>query len=304
MAIMVIETKNLTRRFGKHVSVKNIDLQVPKGEIYGFLGPNGAGKTTTIRMLLGLIRPTSGEIRIFDESLDGHEMSILQKIGSLVEAPSYYAHLSGFQNLKIITTMLGLSERRIGEVLDIVRLSKDARRPVKGYSLGMRQRLGIAMALIGSPELLILDEPTNGLDPAGIQEIRELITRLPHDYGVTVLVSSHMLSEVEQMATHVGIIHQGELIFQDSLHALTARSMPQLRIETDDSQSAASSLQQLGWKAQTDDDTVVIPTVDRPQSAMAVEALVRQGYPVYRVNESRKTLEDIFLELTGKGQSL
>lgn len=304
MATMVIETKNLTRRFGKHVSVKNIDLQVPKGEIYGFLGPNGAGKTTTIRMLLGLIRPTSGEIRIFDESLDGHEMSILQKIGSLVEAPSYYAHLSGFQNLKIITTMLGLSERRIGEVLDIVRLSKDARRPVKGYSLGMRQRLGIAMALIGSPELLILDEPTNGLDPAGIQEIRDLITRLPHDYGVTVLVSSHMLSEVEQMATHVGIIHQGELIFQDSLHALTARSMPQLRIETDDSQSAASLLQQLGWKAQTDDDTVVIPTVDRPQSAMVVEALVRQGYPVYRVNESRKTLEDIFLELTGKGQSL
>lgn len=304
MATMVIETKSLTRRFGKHLSVKNIDLQVPKGEIYGFLGPNGAGKTTTIRMLLGLIRPTSGEIRIFDESLDGHEMSILQKIGSLVEAPSYYAHLSGFQNLKIMTTMLGLSERRIGEVLDIVRLSKDARRPVKGYSLGMRQRLGIAMALIGSPELLILDEPTNGLDPAGIQEIRDLITRLPHDYGVTVLVSSHMLSEVEQMATHVGIIHQGELIFQDSLHALTARSMPQLRIETDDSQSAASLLQQLGWKAQTDDDTVVIPTVDRPQSAMAVEALVRQGYPVYRVNESRKTLEDIFLELTGKGQSL
>lgn len=304
MATMVIETSNLTRRFGRRVSVNNLDLRVPKGEIYGFLGPNGAGKTTTIRMLLGLIRPTSGEIRIFEQNLRGHELEILKKIGSLVEAPSYYAHLTGLQNLRIIAKMLGLPERRIVEALDMVRLSKDAHRPVKGYSLGMRQRLGIAMALIAKPELLILDEPTNGLDPAGIQEIRELITRMPRDYGVTVLVSSHLLSEVEQMATHVGIIQQGSLIFQDSLPALTARSMPQLRIETDDARNAANTLRQLGWDAKADQDAVVIPTVDRPQSAAVVEVLVQSRYPVYRVTEDRKTLEDIFLELTGKEQSL
>ncbi|MFB6366673.1 ABC transporter ATP-binding protein [Paenibacillus elgii] len=304
MVTMVIETENLTRRFGKLVSVNNIDLKVPKGEIYGFLGPNGAGKTTTIRMLLGLIRPTSGEIRIFGQKLSGNELEILKKIGSLVEAPSYYSHLSGLQNLIIITKMLGLPEQRIEEAMEIVRLSKDARRPVKGYSLGMRQRLGIAMALIAKPELLILDEPTNGLDPAGIQEIRELITRLPHDYGATVLVSSHLLSEVEQMATHVGIIHQGALIFQDSLSALTARSMPKLRIETDNTHNAAVALQQLGWSVEADKDAVVIPTVDRSQSAAVVEALVERRYPVYRAIECRKTLEDIFLELTGKGQSL
>ncbi|MCL6627948.1 MAG: ATP-binding cassette domain-containing protein, partial [Alicyclobacillus shizuokensis] len=192
MSEMVIETSNLTRRYGKKVSVNNVNLKVPKGSIYGFLGPNGAGKTTTIRMLLGLIRPTSGHIRIFNQDLSKHRMPILRRIGSLVESPSYYGHLSGYENLDVIARLLKVPSKRIDEVLGIVRLTPAAHQTVKGYSLGMKQRLGIAAALLGNPDLLILDEPTNGLDPAGIHEIRTLIKDMPKQHGITVVVSSHL----------------------------------------------------------------------------------------------------------------
>lgn len=231
MTDYAIDTHQLTRRFGQRETVKRIDLKVPKREIYGFLGPNGAGKTTTIRMLLGLIRASSGDIRILGKDLNKNRMEILKDVGSLVESPSYYAHLSGYKNLKIVTLMHGIPESRINEVLQWVRLEQAAHRPVKGYSLGMKQRLGIAMALITKPKLLILDEPTNGLDPSGIQEIRELITRLPRDFDITVLLSSHLLSEIEQVATYVGIINHGELIFQGPLQELTERSRPYVWME-------------------------------------------------------------------------
>jgi lantibiotic transport system ATP-binding protein len=219
---MVIETVGVTRRYGAMVSVDNLNLQVQRGSIFGFLGPNGAGKTTTIRMLLGLIRPTAGQIRIFNQDLSRHRKDILRRTGSLVESPSYYGHLSGYENLDVIGRILQVPSKRIDEVLSIVRLTSAAKQKVKGYSLGMKQRLGIAAALIGNPDLLILDEPTNGLDPAGIHEIRALIKDMPVEHGITVVVSSHLLSEIDQMATHVGIIDHGKLLFQNSIEKLRA----------------------------------------------------------------------------------
>ncbi|HWO55749.1 MAG TPA: ABC transporter ATP-binding protein [Paenibacillus cookii] len=306
MTDYAIDTHQLTRRFGQRETVKRIDLKVPKREIYGFLGPNGAGKTTTIRMLLGLIRASSGDIRILGKDLNKNRMEILKDVGSLVESPSYYAHLSGYKNLKIVTLMHGIPESRINEVLQWVRLEQAAHRPVKGYSLGMKQRLGIAMALITKPKLLILDEPTNGLDPSGIQEIRELITRLPRDFDITVLLSSHLLSEIEQVATYVGIINHGELIFQGPLQELTERSRPYVWMEIDRPMEAAAALNDNGWDVEPDAATGQLRTsvTGRKESAEMIRYLVGRRHDVYRVTEKKKTLEEIFLELTGQEQSL
>ncbi|WP_339221747.1 ABC transporter ATP-binding protein [Paenibacillus sp. FSL W7-1332] len=301
-----IDTHQLTRKFGQRETVKQINLKVPKREVYGFLGPNGAGKTTTIRMLLGLIRSSSGEIRILGKDLKKNRMDILKDVGSLVESPSYYAHLSGYNNLKIMALIHGIQESRIQEVLEWVRLNHATHQSVRSYSLGMKQRLGIAMALITNPKLLILDEPTNGLDPSGIQEIRELITRLPRDFDITVLLSSHLLSEIEQVATWVGIINQGELIFQGPLQELTDRSKPYVWVEMDRPLEAAAALNSQGFDAVPEITTGQIRTsmIDRPQSAEMIRFLVNHQYDVYRVTEKKKTLEEIFLELTGQENSL
>lgn len=239
---MVIQTFGLTRTYKSQTAVNALSLEVPRGSIYGFLGPNGAGKTTTIRMLLGLIRPTEGQIHIFGQEFRKHRLSILKRIGSLVESPSYYGHLSGFENLAVFARLLDVPDAKIREVLDIVRLTPAATKAVKGYSLGMKQRLGIATALLGSPQLLLLDEPTNGLDPTGIHEIRELIKDMPREQGITVLVSSHLLSEIDQMATRVGIINQGNLIFQDRIQELHRQSQAQLVLDVDRPQDAAQLL--------------------------------------------------------------
>lgn len=220
MAKYVLETDALSKQFGDHLSVNRVDLQIPEGSVYGFLGPNGAGKSTTIKMLLGLIKPDGGNITIFGKPFPEARIEILRQIGSLVESPSYYGHLSGYQNMKIAATLLGASESRIAETLELVRLTDQASKAVRKYSLGMKQRLAIAMAILHRPKLLILDEPTNGLDPSGIQEIRGLITDMPNMYGMTVLVSSHLLYEIEQVADHVGIINEGKLIYQGSLSSL------------------------------------------------------------------------------------
>ncbi|WP_141522309.1 ABC transporter ATP-binding protein, partial [Bacillus pseudomycoides] len=192
MGTYIVETEDLTKTYGAVNSVNQLQMQVGKGEIYGFLGPNGAGKTTTIRMLLGLIKPTTGNIKVFNRDLKTNRIDILREVGSLVESPSYYGHLTGHENLEVIRQMLQVPKKNIDEVLRIVRLEKQKDKLVKQYSLGMKQRLGIAMALLGNPKLLILDEPTNGLDPAGIQEIRELIKQLPKQYDMTVVISSHL----------------------------------------------------------------------------------------------------------------
>lgn len=219
----ILETTNLTKTHGSKIRVKSLHMQVPKGCVYGFLGPNGAGKTTTLKLLLGLIKPSQGSISFYGQKMtDKNRLSILKTTGSLIESPSYYGHLTGAENLQIIAKLKGVSAQDITDVLHTVRLYEQKDKKVKHYSLGMKQRLGIAMALLGNPQILILDEPTNGLDPAGIQEIRELIKSLPETQDMTVIVSSHLLSEVEQMADMVGIINHGEMIFQGSIQKLAA----------------------------------------------------------------------------------
>lgn len=304
MSELIISTENLTKKFKKQLSVNKLHLQVKKGEIYGFLGPNGAGKTTTIRMLLGLTQPTSGSVRIFDQDITKHRISILRQVGSLVESPSFYGKLTGRENLGIIRQVLGLKERRIDYVLQIVRLTKAQDQPVNEYSLGMKQRLGIAMALMGNPKLLILDEPTNGLDPAGIQEIRELIKALPTQYGMTVLVSSHLLSEIDQMATQVGIINKGSLIFQDSLQKLREKSNPSIKFRMEQVDRAIAFLQHHSIPFSLDQDNITFEKMNNRDVAKINEMFVKNGIQVFRIEEEKRSLEDIFLELTGKEGSL
>ena len=219
----IVTTRNLTKVYGDQTCVDHLDLRIHENRIYGFLGPNGAGKSTTLKMLLGLVTPTEGSINLFSQrSTSQNRMELLKQIGSLIESPSYYGHLSAKENLKIFATLLQVPDSNIEKVLQIVRLEKHQQKAVSKFSLGMKQRLGLASALLSFPKLLILDEPTNGLDPAGIQEMRELIKSLPSQYGMTVIVSSHLLSEIDQMAEDIGIIANGRLMYQgelDKLHA-------------------------------------------------------------------------------------
>lgn len=217
----IIETKNLSKKSGSAYRVRNLNMQVPKGIVYGFLGPNGAGKTTTLKLILGLIRQTDGEISILGQKVSAStRLRLNRSIGSLIENPGGYGHLTGLENMQIIQKLKGVPEDAIASALKTVRLYEQKDKKLKNYSLGMRQRLGIAMALLGDPDILILDEPTNGLDPSGIQEIRTLIRTLSEERGITIIVSSHLLSEVEQMADYVGIIHHGHMLYQGRLDAL------------------------------------------------------------------------------------
>ncbi|MEQ7807710.1 ABC transporter ATP-binding protein [Priestia aryabhattai] len=300
----IILTRNLSKKYKRNMSVDGVNLKINKGEIFGFLGPNGAGKTTTIRMLLGLIKPTKGEIELFGQDFTKNKTKILQRIGSLVESPSYYGNLTGFENLEAVRRLRGLSEKRVTEVLEVVRLNKVANRLVKEYSLGMKQRLGIAAALLSEPELLILDEPTNGLDPAGIQEIRELIKELPHQNGMTVLVSSHLLSEIDQMATQVGIITEGKMIFQDSIEVLRKKRQPLLKIAVNDTLEASNILKDKGIIPTIHKESLWVSQTDPEFVSEINSTLVHSGLSVYRLEEVKRTLEDIFLDLTGKGASL
>lgn len=214
----ILETNHLSKMSGKTYRVKDLSMAVPEKCVYGFLGPNGAGKSTTLKMLLGLIHPDQGRIQIFGKTMDSaNRLSILRQIGSLIENPGGYGHLTGLENMQIIQKLKGVSEEEIVPALKTVRLYDQRDKKLGNYSLGMKQRLGIAMAILGNPKLLILDEPTNGLDPAGIQEMRQLICSLPKERNMTVIISSHLLSEIEQMADQVGIIHHGRMLYQGSL---------------------------------------------------------------------------------------
>lgn len=217
----IVKTNGLTKRYKDTLSVNDLNMNVKEGRIYGFLGPNGAGKSTTLKMLLNLVRPTAGEIDIFGKRLCAQSRNdILKDTGSLIESPSFYGHLTGRENLEILQTILDVPRKNIDEVLRIVRLDRQQNKKVSAYSLGMKQRLGLAGALLSYPKLLILDEPTNGLDPAGIQEMRELIKSLPKQYGMTVIVSSHLLSEIDQMVEDIGIIANGKMMYQGPLNLL------------------------------------------------------------------------------------
>ena len=296
----IVQTRGLCKQYGKVLRVNHLDLQVPEGAIYGFLGPNGAGKSTTLKMILGLVRPTAGSISVFGKEVNGHNrLDMLKQVGSLIESPSYYGHLTGEENLKVVQTLRGVPEKDVYEVLEIVRLEGQRNKKVAHYSLGMKQRLGLAAALLGFPRLLILDEPTNGLDPAGIQEMRELICSLPARFGMTVLVSSHLLSEIDQMADHVGIIREGELVFQDTLEALHQHSRHNLALRTGDNEGALKLLHQSRVPCAQEEDYILLPRLDDPDAAKLIRYLIGRGVDVLRLEERQKSLEDIFLKLTG-----
>lgn len=301
MTELVIQTKGLYKIYKKRAAVVDLNLEIARGDIYGFLGPNGAGKTTTIRMLLGLIQPTRGAIHLFGKDLKSEKMDILRRTGSLVEYPSYYGHLTAVENLEAIRRIAGGPKSRIAEVLEIVSLTKEAKRPVKGYSLGMKQRLGIAAALLNNPELLILDEPTNGLDPSGIHEIRELIKNMPRQYGITVLVSSHLLGEVEQMADKVGIIREGRMVFQDTIDNLVSTASSGFRLSVSEPEAALGLALDLGCEGVLRNQMLELESMQDAKIALLVKCLVENQHAVYRVEEQRRSLEDIFMQIVGEG---
>ena len=296
----IVQTTGLCKQYGQSMRVRDLNLSVPEGCIYGFLGPNGAGKSTTLKMILGLVHPTAGQISAFGKAVNQqNRLDILKQVGSLIESPSYYGHLTGEENLRIVQTLRDVPERDVRQVLEIVRLQNQKDKKVAHYSLGMKQRLGIAAALLGFPKLLILDEPTNGLDPAGIQEMRELICSLPERFGMTVVVSSHLLSEIDQIADVVGIIREGELVFQDRLSVLHARSRHELLLRTTDNQAAAALLASQGLPCRQEGDYLTLSMLKDPQAARLSRLLCQNGLDLIRMEERQTSLEDIFLELTG-----
>ena len=295
----IIKTTALTYHFNKNQkTLDNINLDVPKGSIYGFLGPNGAGKTTTLRLLLGLLKKQQGSIQLFGKEFDQHRIECLKHIGSLIEQPSLYGHLTAKENLEIYRKIYGASKQRIDFVLQLLGLQATGRKKAKQFSLGMKQRLSIAVALLHNPELLILDEPTNGLDPNGIIETRELVKKLNRENGVTILVSSHMLTEVERMATHVGIMHKGRLLFQGTLPELQNMKNRQsfIQLETSNNNAALKLLAEHG--AQNINGYVVLPLKEKTITAAINKKLVEQNIDVYLLQPQQNDLEQLFIDIT------
>ena len=297
----VIETKALCKQYGPHTAVDHVELHVPQGCVYGFIGPNGAGKSTTMKMLLGLIHPTAGRVRLLGQELtEKSRLPLLRQTGSLIESPAGYLHLTAQENLEIVADLKGVPHKDIGRVLDIVHLTQDRNRRVGQYSLGMKQRLGIAMALLGSPKLLILDEATNGLDPAGIQEMRALIRNMPAATGATVLISSHLLGEMEQMVEQVGIIDHGHILFEGPLTELQRHSRGNVTLRLLDPAKAAPILRANGLTAHSDSCVVTLPPLQDALLADLVQKLAACGAGVVELTPHTKTLEEIFLSLTSE----
>ena len=297
----VIETKALCKQYGPHTAVDHVELHVPQGCVYGFIGPNGAGKSTTMKMLLGLIHPTAGRVRLLGQELtEKSRLPLLRQTGSLIESPAGYLHLTAQENLEIVADLKGVPHKDIGRVLDIVHLTQDRSRRVGQYSLGMKQRLGIAMALLGSPKLLILDEPTNGLDPAGIQEMRALIRNMPAATGATVLISSHLLGEMEQMVEQVGIIDHGHILLEGPLTELQRHSRGNVTLRLLDPAKAAPILRANGLTAHSDSCVVTLPPLQDALLADLVQKLAACGAGVVELTPHTKTLEEIFLSLTSE----
>ncbi len=294
-----IRAIGLSKSYGRRLAVDKLDLQVDRGELFGFLGPNGAGKTTTIRMALGLIAPTGGSIEILGLEVRSHRSQVLPRVGALVESPALYGYLSGRDNLRAIGNLLGgASEKRIDEVLDIVSLKGRDRDRVRTYSMGMKQRLGLAMALLNDPDVLILDEPANGLDPAGIVEMRDLLRELAGQ-GKTVFISSHVLSEVQQICTRVAIINHGQLVRVAPVHDLL-QSSGEYEVKVDAPAEVLATLRLQSWaqQARVEDGIVVTPAPDG-RGRNLIKFLVDSGHVPDSVSERQKDLEDIFLSLTG-----
>ncbi|HEY2878316.1 ABC transporter ATP-binding protein [Nocardioides sp.] len=305
MTELAVRTRGLSKRFGSQTVVDRIDLEVPVGSVYGFLGPNGSGKTTTIRMLLALVAATQGEIEVFGERMPHAAARVLPAIGALIEGPAFHPYLSGRRNLlrldaADLTADSSTAVRRVDAALDRVGLLAAAGKRYRAYSLGMRQRLAIAAAMLTPKDLLVLDEPTNGLDPQGTREVRQLVGSLAGD-GTTVLVSSHLLSEVEQMCTHLGVMHVGRLVAQGSSAQLRSDGDTEATVETDAPGDAARVMRELGLSEIRTGGTSVTGHLGDVAPEKVVAACVHAGVAVTGFRVGRPTLEDVFVSLTGEG---
>jgi ABC-2 type transport system ATP-binding protein len=297
---VVLQMQNLTKKYGQRLVVDNLSLDIHRGDIFGFLGPNGAGKTTTIRMLFGLITATSGHVTILGKSLKTERAKILPRVGALIETPALYLYMSGRDNLRAVASSLGgVPNRRIDAVLDIVGLRGRQKDRVRTYSLGMKQRLGVAMALLQDPEILVLDEPANGLDPAGIVEMRDLMHNLSAE-GKTVFISSHILSEVQQICTRVAIISQGKLVTETTIEELL-KSEGKFSVQVENMQEALFLIKQESWgkDAELDEHNAIITYAPDNRGRDLNLFLVKAGFAPDRLSEATRDLEKIFLELTG-----
>ncbi len=306
---VVLSAENLTKRFGNREAVSDVSFEVRAGEVFGFLGPNGAGKTTTIRMLVGLARPDRGRVRIRGLDLTRHFTQAMSHVGAIVESPDLYRYLTGRENLQHFARMLPAgASGRIEELAAMVALSERLDDKVSTYSLGMRQRLGIAQALLGEPDVLILDEPANGLDPAGIREIRQLVRRLASERGIGVFISSHLLSEIEQTCDRVAIIHRGRTLAAGSVKELSARSASdRVRVRARPAAKAAERLSAFGEVEAAEAlpggdgaaDGVVTARIPPERVPEALRSLLSDGIEVFTVERPASTLEEVFLEITG-----
>jgi len=303
---LAIASSGLTKRFrGGQLAVDHVDLAVPRGTVYGFLGPNGSGKTTTIRMLLGLAFPTSGSAQVLGVGMPDGAVRVLSRVGSLVEGPAFYPYLSGWDNLARYdaadrSVSAATAKTRIGAALDRVGLAAAAKKRFRNYSLGMKQRLAIAAALLTPRDLIVLDEPTNGLDPQGTREVRALVRQIAAD-GITVFVSSHLLAEIEQVSTHVGVMRAGQLVFQGELAALRRTAAPRIAVSTPDLTAAAEVLQQLGLADPVTRDDAITAELGDIQPERVTAELVHAGVAVRGLTVESPSLEDLFVGLTGEG---
>lgn len=300
MTKFCIETIDLSHKFSTdEIALNNINLQVIEGSIYGFLGPNGAGKTTTLKLILGLLKKQRGEIFVFGKTFAENRVEILRKIGSMIESPSLYGHLTAVENLRILQKVYNCPKNRIQEVLELVGLANTKSKKASQFSLGMKQRLSIAIALLHNPSLLILDEPTNGLDPNGILEIRELLKKLSQIDEITILISSHLLSEIEKLVTHVGIINHGNLLFQGTLPELISKQQQSsfITFETSDNQKAFEIFEKNKISPKMNSDTLTTPLIDKEKIAQINEQLVFNRIQVYQISTIKNDLEAIFFDV-------
>jgi len=296
----ILETRGLVHSFSDDEVVLNgISLCVEQGSIYGFLGPNGAGKTTTLRLILGLLKKQEGSIRIFGEDFEKHRVASLRRIGSLIESPSIYSHLTAVENLRLLQKIYQCPRARIDEVLELVGLANTRNKKAGQFSLGMKQRLSIAIALLNSPSLLILDEPTNGLDPNGIIEIRELLRRLNEDDKITIVISSHLLAEIDRLVSHIGIIHQGRMMFQGTLDELKAKQQQSISVvfETSDSSRTRELMTSMNLDAQFQNGRCTLPAMPKEKIAEINRELVSRGVDVFEVSVVKNDLERIFMDM-------
>ena len=297
-----IETRELSRRFGARTAVDRVSMTVPQRAVYGFLGRNGAGKTTTLKMLLGLIQPNAGSAMIDGVDVARDRIGAARRVGALLEAHGFYVNLTGRENLDLTRTLLGVAATEVDRVLEVVEMRADAARQVSDYSLGMRQRLGLARAMLGAPPVLVLDEPTNGLDPDGIADMRRFLKALPDRTGATVLLSSHLLGEIEQTATHIGIVNEGRLVLEGELSRLKSELAPEIAVRTDDPVRAAAVLR--GW------DLTIVESADGltarlrsgddadRKSAELNRALVDAGLSVFAIGPRARSLEGIYRDVS------